>query len=262
MYVSLPMYDWPEVRADLDELWLRISVALNEQGVDTPPGLDRQTDLELGWLRPDLLLSQTCGLPYVRRLIGRVTLVAGVDQGLPDLLPGQYCSRIVAHKAAEKPLCAFRGARVAINSLESQSGAGSLCHVLLPMAESGRFFTELHLTGSHAGSIRAVAEGRADIAAIDAMTWELARRHLPQARELAVIASTPATAGLPMITGLGVPAAVLYQAIAKGLSALHQDQRDALGMQGLVPRSPRDLDLIAQWDAEPKDLDELLGLSV
>lgn len=261
MYVSLPMYDWPAVRADLDELWLRIAEVLRGQGLDVPPCLDRQTDLQEGWLRPDLLLSQTCGLPYVRRLRGRVALVAGVDHGLPGILPGQYCSRLVVRKGAEKPLFAFRGASVAINSLDSQSGAGALCHFVRPMAESGRFFAERHITSSHAASLRAVAEGMADIAAVDAMTWELALRHLPLARDLAVVASTPPTTGLPLITGLGVPVAALYQAVAKGLSALHQDQRNALGMQGLVARSPTDFDLIAHWDGEPKDLDELLGPS-
>ncbi len=56
-------------------------------------------------------------------------------------------------------------------------------------------------TGSHRASIRAVAEERADVAAIDAVCWALALRHEPQATAaLQIVATTPLRPGLPLIT--------------------------------------------------------------
>ena len=42
MTVSLPMYDWPEARAEVDAQWSRIRGALWEQGVEAPAHLVRR----------------------------------------------------------------------------------------------------------------------------------------------------------------------------------------------------------------------------
>ena len=54
-------------------------------------------------------------------------------------------------------------------------------------------------TGGHRASIRAVAEGRADVAAIDCRSWQLARRFEPAARELHAVGWTRRSKGLPFI---------------------------------------------------------------
>ncbi len=249
MYASLPMYDWPALRATTDELWDRAAQGLRSVGIAAPPALDRGGMLYQSWLRPDLLLSQTCGMPYVRRLRGKVRLVGAMDHGLPGLAAGMYCSRIVARSGDAGPLSSFRGRRVAYNSADSQSGAGALRHVILPMTVGGRYFGAALATGSHAGSIRAVAEDRADVAAVDAVTWELALRHLPEAGGLTVIASTPPTPGLPLITALDGPADALFDALTAALAGMHPDQRAALVLHGVVPRADVDFDIVAEWDA-------------
>ncbi|MGN6537639.1 MAG: phosphate ABC transporter substrate-binding protein, partial [Mesorhizobium sp.] len=33
---ALPMYDWPEVRAEVDAQWARLRDALRRRGVDAP----------------------------------------------------------------------------------------------------------------------------------------------------------------------------------------------------------------------------------
>lgn len=257
MYASLPMYDWPEVRAPMDALWAAMSGRLRAVGVDAPMALQRGGDLYAGWLRPDLLISQTCGLPFVRRLRGRVTIVGALDHGLVGLPAGFYCSRLIARRADAGPLAGFRGRRAAYNSADSQSGAGAMRHMVLPLLEGGRFFGETVMTGGHANSIRAVADGRADLAAIDAMTWELALRHMPEAAGLAVIASTPPTPGLPFITALGGPAAAVYEAVGLALADLSAGERAAIGMQAIVPRREEDFAIVAQWDAAARGYSEL-----
>jgi ABC-type phosphate/phosphonate transport system substrate-binding protein len=50
-------------------------------------------------------------------------------------------------------------------------------------------------TGGHRASIRAVAEGRADLTAIDCRSWALALRHEPCAQDLVVVGWTGGAAG-------------------------------------------------------------------
>ena len=250
MYASLPMYDWPEVRGEVDRLWQRTALHLRTAGLDVPDRLDRQGDIQKGWQRADLLLSQTCGLPYVRHLRGRVALVGAVDHGLSGIAPGMYCSRIVVRRGEVAGLAAFRGRRVAFSETDSQSGAGALRHLVRPLLRDGRFFGETLATGAHAASIRAVAQGRADLAAIDAASWELALRHMPEAQDLAVIASTDPTPGLPLITRLGGPVVALQQALAAALAETPAADRQAMMLQAILPRQDADFDILALWDAQ------------
>lgn len=256
MYAALPMYDRIEVRATTDALWRGIRDGLRAQGLFAPDALDRESDMEMAWLRPDLLLSQTCGLPYVRRLRGKVQLVGAVDLGLDGIAPGDYCSRIVVRSgdlAAHRQLADYRGKCCAVNAPASQSGAGTLRHLVLPLLKSGRFFGQTRMTGSHFASITAVAERRADIAAVDAGTWRLALRYLPAAQELAVLTSSAPTPGLPLITRLGGPAEALFRAVGGALAGLTPEQRDAIGIHGIVPRAAEDFAVIAEWDRQAAD---------
>ena len=252
MYAALPMYDIAPLSAVTDLLWAGIRDRLRASGIDAPPALTRDGECANGWLRPDLLLSQACGLPYVRHLQGKVRLVGAVDHGLAGIAPGHYCSRIVVRRsdlaAGLRQIADYRGRRCAYNSADSQSGAGAMRHLVLPLLRQGRFFATGLQTGSHVASISAVADGRADIAAIDALSWRLAERHLSEAAALAVIASTEPTPGLPLITASDGPAALLFAAISGALAALTPGQRDAIGIQGLVPRNDADFALIAAWD--------------
>src|SRR5690606_24608272 len=61
--VSLPMYDWPEIREATDQLWRAIRRQLADRGIDAPATLQRQGDPEAMWRDRVLLLSQTCGYP-------------------------------------------------------------------------------------------------------------------------------------------------------------------------------------------------------
>lgn len=249
MFASLPMYDLPEHRAHTDALWAGVAEGLRARGIEAPRELSRPADLPADWLRPDLLLSQTCGLPFVRLLRGRVTIVGAADHGLPDCAPGRYRSRILVR--ADDPgrtLAEFRGRVAAINSEGSQSGAGALRTAVGAFREAGPFFARVVVTGAHAESLRAVAEGRADLAAVDAVTFEMARRHLPFARTLRVLASTPETPGLPFVTRLGGPAGLLFEAMAEGIASLGAEGREALMLQGMVVRREGDFEGIEAAD--------------
>jgi ABC-type phosphate/phosphonate transport system substrate-binding protein len=184
-----------------------------------------------------------------------VALVGAADHGLPDCAPGTYRSRVVVRAGdPARGLGDLRGRTVAINSDESQSGAGALRAAVLPLAPDGCFFGTVVATGSHAGSVRAVAEGRADAAAVDAVTWEMACRYLPEARALRVLLSTPETPGLPFVTRPDGPAPAILAALREAVEAVGPEARAALMLRSVVPRREADFDAIAAADAAARPL--------
>ncbi|PPB80190.1 phosphonate ABC transporter substrate-binding protein [Albidovulum inexpectatum] len=226
MIASLAMYDWPQMRADHDRLWSRIAAALGRRGIAAPERLTRDTSLWKIWLSPDLLLALTCGLPYRDRLHGRVTLVGTPDYGLPDAPPGYYYSVFVTRQAEKGGVCDFLDRTLAYNGQDSQSGwAAAQNHVRPAM-----FRRVLH-TGSHRASAEAVAAGVADTAAIDATTWRLITRFMPDiAARLRIIEATAPTPGLPLITALGNDGAALRAAFDEAVDTLPPDTRRSLGI--------------------------------
>jgi ABC-type phosphate/phosphonate transport system substrate-binding protein len=229
MIASLPMYDWPEIRAATDTYWQAIRRALGHGPADLSRGFD---DYIAHWQRPDLLLSQTCGMPYRTRLHGHVALVGTPDYGLPGCAPGQYCSVLVVNAQDDRAqLSDFAGDIFAYNEGGSQSGwAAPASHA----ARHGLRLTRPAATGSHRAALRAVAEGRAAMAAIDAVTWELALRHDPASVRLRVLERTAPTPGLPYITALANDPAPLAAAITAAIDSLDAETRAALMLRGVI----------------------------
>lgn len=232
MIAALPMYDRPETQAANDRLWALIRAALADAGIPAPGRLTRGRDLWEVWTDPALVLAQTCGLPFRTRLAGRVTLIATPDYGVEGAPPGHYCSCLVVR--ADDPrerLADFAAGCLAFNDANSQSGwAAPVGHA----AARGLAFARLLATGSHRASAHAVAEGRADIAGIDAVTWEMIRRWDPWAARLRVLETTAPTPGLPLIAAPGADRAATAAAVARAIAALDPGDRATLRLRGLV----------------------------
>jgi len=228
MIASLPMYDRPETAAANDRLWQGVRTRLGEG----PEHLVRAGDPWEHWQSPDLLLSQTCGLPFRSGLHDKVNLVGTPVCDLPDCPPGRYYSVFVARRADPRAGPAdFADAVLAYNEALSQSGWAA------PQgwaAERGVAFGRVLRTGAHANSARAVAEGRADIAALDALSWRLMARSDRFAQDLRVIGRTDPTPALPWITAATRDPAPIRAALSAALAALSAADRDTLGMSGLV----------------------------
>jgi ABC-type phosphate/phosphonate transport system substrate-binding protein len=198
------MYDWPELHWATDTLWSVIAARLGEAGIEAPAALDRARPRMEVWTDPRLLLSQTCGWPFATRLIDKVRLVGTPVYDANGCIGPTYCSFIITRRSEKaERLENFHGRRFGINGSDSLSGYVALRAALrdsgLDVADCAGW-TE---TGSHRASVRAVAAGETDVAAIDSVCWALARRFEPDAvAELKVIARTPQRPGLPLITGL------------------------------------------------------------
>jgi ABC-type phosphate/phosphonate transport system substrate-binding protein len=79
-----------------------------------------------------------------------------------------------------------------------------------PLAAGTEFFESVDLSGSHRRSIEMVADGEADIAAIDCVSWAHLQRIAPERTgALRVLGWTEASPSLPFVTAAGTDAATL-----------------------------------------------------
>jgi ABC-type phosphate/phosphonate transport system substrate-binding protein len=238
----LPMYDFPPLRDAHDALWAALRAQLVAAGVDgVPAQLSQVTDHVASWLDPRLLLGQACEYPLAVRFDGRVRLVATPRYRAEGCEGARYRSAIVVRTAdPAHELQDLRERRCAINEADSNSGMNLLRAAIAPLACGNRFFSAVSHTGSHFASASQVADGRADVAAIDCVTLAHLRRLYPAlTAQLRVLAWTPASPGLPLITALGTDAATLA-CLRAALAAVAGDARlqpvrEALLLDGFDP---------------------------
>jgi len=251
MIASLPMYDRAETAPANDRLWARIRDAMRAAGLPAPDALTRGAeDPWPQWTAPDLALSQTCGYPYRSRLHGQVALIGTPDFALAGCPPGYYRSVFVARADdRRRTLAEYDGAAFAYNDALSQSGwAAPQTHA----AGLGLHLSPALQTGEHRLSALAVAEGRADLAALDAVTWRMMHRWDPAVAALREVAFTDPTPGLPYIAHRGTDAPALHAIIAEAIAAMDPADRDATGLVGLV-RIPPAAYLAVPIPAAPAD---------
>ncbi|WP_192499003.1 phosphate/phosphite/phosphonate ABC transporter substrate-binding protein [Skermanella pratensis] len=228
------MYDLPELRDAHIALWSAVARHMDEAGLDGVPGLltfdGAPADL---WQAPDLFLSQTCGLPLVTSLGGMVRVVATPRYRAPGCSGSRHRGFIVV--GADSPvqrLVELRGSRCIINGWDSNTGMNMLRAAVAPLARDGRFFGSVSVSGSHLASLHRVADGGADVAAVDCVTFAHLSRHRASLVEgVRVLAVTAATPCLPLVTAAGTDdgtlaalrAALQAAATSPGLSAARAD---------------------------------------
>ncbi len=233
MIASLGMYDLPPLQAANDRLWYGIRDRLRASGMKAPDALTRGSNAYwVAWQSRDLVLSQTCGYPYRALLHGRVTLVGTPDYGIDGCEPGYYRSVFVARAYdTRQALAEYSGCRFAYNEALSQSGwAAPQTHA----AAHGLVLPPALRTGSHPMSAQAVADGRADLAAIDAVTWRLMLEHEAFTDLLKVVGQTDPSPGLPCISRPDVDSGLLFDALSGAIAELSDDDRKTLHLRGAV----------------------------
>ena len=201
-----------------------------------------ELDFHRLWLHPALLFAQTCWGPMELGLAEHVQVVAQPSYDAFEGGQGGLYSSALVMRADDKasvpspadgkaviPLDLIRGTRFTFNSLDSMSGAIGLTRDLEAMGESLDIFGSRSESGGHRSSIVAIAEGRADVAAIDCESWALAQRFESAARGVKVVGWTARRKGLPFITARTTPESTvtaMREAIA------------SLGLDGSVARQP------------------------
>jgi len=232
MIASLMMYQRPELEAANNRYWNSIRTNLADAGIDSPKNLSQDAEEFSVWKHPDLVLSQTCGMPYRIWLHDKVELVGTPDFGVEDCPPGYYRSALVVRADdAHLDVADFKNKVFAYNQTFSQSGfAGPYWH----LEPKGFWFENLYHAEQHLESARAVAENRADIAALDIVSWKIISRYEDFARKLHVLELTAPTPGLPLITAKDKDPNTIFAAVENAVLQMSDPDRDLLSLQGIV----------------------------
>ena len=257
--VGLPMYDPPELHSTVDSWWRGIARALRDEGIaDVPDRLERNLSLDALWGAPNLLLTQTCGYPLFGSWARRLQYVATPRYTARGCAAANYCSWIVvAADSSAQDIEDLRGMRCSISARNSHSGYNALRAMIAPLAENGRFFGSVTVSGGHAESLAQLVNGEIDVAAIDCITYALLQRcraHVIAATR--IIACTRAAPGLPYATRIDA-SPELVQRLRAGLTRAFADPelsalRDTLLIDGLDVLEPRVYDCMAEMEAEGK----------
>ncbi len=261
MLASLPMYDLPELAQATAAWWAGLARWFRRQGLeDVPSRLASSNDCHAHWMAPDLLLSQTCGYPLTHEFAGHVRVVATPVYAAEGCAGAEYSSVIVVREDAR--VAAFpdlRGVTAAINGPTSHSGCNALRRMAAPLQVAGRFFGRTIITGAHFASMAAVAAGKAEIAAIDCVTFALMKRERPEAAAgLRVLCLSEPAPGLPYITAGGAGDDRLSR-LRQGLREAAADPelescRASLLLTGFEELPPGAYDRIAAMEREAEDM--------
>ena len=256
---SLAMYgDPPVVAAATRAFWAYLRDILRGNGLaDVPERLDETIAHDAAWLDPRLLLAQTCGYPFATRLRGRVRMIATPvydRRGCDGAMSGSFV--VVRTDLRASSVGELRGRTAAINDSLSNSGMNLLRGLVAPHAMEGRFFGRVMETGSHVASLASVANGEADVAAIDCVTFGNLRRFAPERLAgIRILAETARTPGLPLITRAAagdVELAMLRDALARfAVDPVAAPVRDVLGLRGfeILPEDAYDAVLAIEREA-------------
>jgi ABC-type phosphate/phosphonate transport system substrate-binding protein len=256
LIAALPMYDDPGVAQANDAIWAAIAAGLLRRGVAAPATLTRGGDLAAQWLSPSLVFGQTCGYPYVRDLRDAVRLIATPEYSFPGCEGMSHRSFVVGRAGDPgRGLEGFRGGVAAVNGSDSNSGMNLFRATIAPVAAGRPFFGAVVITGSHRASLEAVAGGRADLAAIDCVSFGLMRRLSPGlVARVAIVAESPLSPGLPFILSARLPETTVASAREALLDALASpdlaEARAALGLKGARVTTPADYERILAIERE------------
>ena len=230
------MYTLPGLEGVIDDLWRRLGRAFQAEGIrDVPRRLTRGKPVQMLWRDPALLFTQTCGYPMMTAFRHHLQPIATPCYAVEGCEGPTYRSAIIVRE--DEPVWrpdGLAGKIAAINSTHSQSGYNALRAYLAPYAKDGRLLGSVLTTGKHGLSIKAVREGRADVAAIDPVTWALHRRYAPEAiAGIRIMDWSAPCPGLPFATSQRTTVDTLRR-LRAGLDAVFNDPEAASTLGALM----------------------------
>ena len=170
-----------------------------------------------------------------------MTPIGCSDYGLQDTPAGYYHSLFVVRaEDAPRGLAPATLGRFAYNDALSHSGWGAPFAAVT--SQGLRFHTTL-CTGAHVDSLYAVANGHADLAAIDAVSWRMFEAWEPRAADLRVIGRTRASPGQMFVTARDHDPAPIRAALIDSIKTLAPHHAATLGLRGIVQLSDAAFDM-------------------
>lgn len=184
----------------------------------------------------ELDVAFVCGGPYVegKDEFGLELLV------MPETLSGEtvyYSYFIVPAGSPANSLDDLRGKRFAFTDPLSNSGKLVPEYMLAQQGETPeRFFGKIVYTSAHDKSIRAVAEGEFDGAAVDSLIYEyLVRKEPLLGKKVRILARSEPYGIPPVVVRPGIPHQ-LRERLRNVLLTMHEDPEGALILQGMMLR--------------------------
>jgi phosphonate transport system substrate-binding protein len=183
-----------------------------------------------------------CGLPYVRLCAEQPGMLR--PMAAPVLEGARYQDRpvyfsdvIVRHDSPFRSFGDLRGRRWAYNEADSYSGCLLVRHHLLQLGETEAFFGSLAFSGRHQESIRMIAGGEVDGAAIDSHVLGVERLRNPQTAEAIRVIATLGPSTIPLVVATARLSDDTRDQVRDALCALGEDpaSRDVLA-RGLIRR--------------------------
>ena len=168
--IKLDMYLAPPSEAAFAVLGERMKAVLEENDVE----LD-------GAFAAGFAAGHVCGITFATAPEGRYRYLATMVADSPELPAGYYDSLLVtsARGGLSSP-ADFDPARHRAVINEPHSFSGNLTFAAHMQAAHGISLGEVMRSGAHLKSIAIVASGEADLAAIDRISFSLARQAVPQ----------------------------------------------------------------------------------
>lgn len=196
-----------------------------------------ETDFDL--LRnPDMLLGHTCGYPLMRFLRNDCQPVCVPCFDVEGSNGKYYSSHIIVSIDSDINRLAGCHHKVAvINGRDSNSGMNVLRHAVSLLDFPAPFFSKVIESGSHFNSLSAIADGRADVAAIDCVSFALIKDEWPGLIEqVKTIGFSEATCGLPLVIPYSrqwnIDPASITRALELALTGIQDKHRKTLHLTG------------------------------
>jgi ABC-type phosphate/phosphonate transport system substrate-binding protein len=233
--VSLPMYNFPEMRAENARFWQALRGLLLEAGLENVP---ETLVFERGPVPPrleaDLLFSQTCGYPLETVFKGQAIRLGAPVYDVPGCDgPTHRAFFLVRAESPAQRLADLKGGVFLLNSPVSNSGMNLPRRALAEIAGGKPFFRAVIETGGHPASLDRLIRGEGDVASIDCVTYAFWSRYRPQAAaRVRILAETPVSPAIPFVTSIATPAATV-DILRAALKTLANEPRYAAAREGL-----------------------------
>lgn len=199
-FVTCGMYAFTE---GLQRAWQTLFdqfFILTKDQFSLSPNLLYETDEST--LRDDrLFIGHTCGYPLMKNLEDALTPICLPVFGVPGCDGKFYSSAfITSSDSTIKSLQDCHQGVAVINGKDSNSGMNVLRHAIATLSQGKHFFSKVIESGSHKKSLIEVSEGRADVAAIDSVSFALIAEAWPELTEkVRVFDYSARTCGLPFV---------------------------------------------------------------
>jgi len=176
---------------------------------------------------PNLYLGHTCGYPFWKGFFKTHEVITVPEFSIAGCSGADYSSWIVVRASdSRKSLGDFRDSIAVVNCHDSNSGMNVFRHEVSRVAAGACFFREVKISGSHLNSLSMIQNGIADIAAIDAITFGLAKRSGQiDSSMFKILLQTRSTPGLPFIAHRqsSLDAKHIASTLNEGLAHLSQE---------------------------------------